>query len=252
MRILISNDDGIHAPGLQALIKIARQLSSDIWIVAPETEQSGASHSLTLTEPLRLRKISRRKFAVRGTPTDCVMLAMNQVVTGKRPDLLLSGVNRGANLGEDVTYSGTIAAAMEGTLLQIPSIALSQVYRSPGHPHWGTAEHVAPDLIRRLLAAGWPDDVLININFPDCVHTAVTGIEITNQGRRDFKNAVIDDRVDARGVPYYWIGFRRETGTPDPNSDLAAVDRHAVSVTPLHLDLAHKPSMTHLRKALAE
>lgn len=252
MRILISNDDGIHAPGLQALIKIARQLSSDIWIVAPETEQSGASHSLTLTEPLRLRKISRRKFAVRGTPTDCVMLAMNQVITGKRPDLLLSGVNRGANLGEDVTYSGTIAAAMEGTLLQIPSIALSQVYRSPGHPHWATAEHFAPDLIRRLLKAGWPPDVLININFPDCAHAAVTGIEVTNQGRRDFKNAVIDDRVDARGVPYYWIGFRREIGTPDPKSDLAAVDRLAVSVTPLHLDLAHRPSMSHLSKALAE
>ena len=252
MRILISNDDGINAPGLQALIKIAKQLSSDVWIVAPENEQSGASHSLTLTEPLRLRKISRRKFAVRGTPTDCVMLALNQVITGKRPDLLLSGVNRGANLGEDVTYSGTIAAAMEGTLLQIPSIALSQVYRSAGHPHWATAEHFAPDLIRRLLQAGWPKDVLININFPDCVHTAVTGIEVTHQGRRDFKNAVIEDRIDARGVPYYWIGFRRENGTPDPKSDLAAIDRHAVSVTPLHLDLAHKPSISHLDKALAE
>lgn len=250
MRILLSNDDGIHAPGLKSLIKIARELSDDIWIVAPEYEQSGASHSLTLTEPLRVRKISRRKFAVRGTPTDCVMLAMNQIVTGRKPDLLLSGVNRGANLGEDVTYSGTIAAAMEGTLLQIPSIALSQVFRSGGHPHWSTAEHHAPGLIKRLIKAGWGKDVLINVNFPDVPHDDVTGIEVVRQGRRDFTNAVIEDRIDARGVPYFWIGFRGRNGTPDPKSDLGAVERGAVAVTPLHMDLAHKSSMTRLRKAL--
>ncbi len=128
MRILVANDDGINAPGLKVLIKIARALSKDVWVVAPEFEQSGASHSLTLTEPLRIRKLTSRKFAVRGTPTDCVMLALCHIVPGKRPDLLLSGVNRGGNLGEDVTYSGTIAAAMEGTLLGVPSIALSQVH----------------------------------------------------------------------------------------------------------------------------
>ena len=156
LRILLTNDDGVHAPGLRVLEKIARQLSNDIWIVAPEVEQSGASHSLTLHEPLRLREVSRQKFAVSGTPTDCIVMAVNQVITDRKPTLLLSGVNRGANLGEDVTYSGTIAAAMEGTLLGIPSIAFSQVYRGVHPIRWATAEHHAPSLIRRLLKAGWP------------------------------------------------------------------------------------------------
>ncbi|WP_284448308.1 5'/3'-nucleotidase SurE, partial [Pseudoxanthomonas mexicana] len=149
MRILVSNDDGIHAPGLKILEKIAHSLSKDVWVVAPEYEQSGASHSLTLTLPLRLRKINARKYAVRGTPTDCVMMAMHEIFKDKRPDLLLSGINRGANLGEDVTYSGTVAVAMEGSLLGVPSIALSQCFQH-GHPvKWGTAEHHAPRVIKK-------------------------------------------------------------------------------------------------------
>ncbi len=251
-RILLSNDDGIHAPGLKVLQRIAGKLSDDVWVVAPETEQSGASHSLTLTEPLRLRRISRRKFAVRGTPTDCVMLAISEVVTGRRPDLLLSGVNRGANLGEDVTYSGTVAAAMEGALLLIPSIALSQVFRSGGNPHWETAEHHAPALITKLLDAGWTKDTLINVNFPDVVYNAVSGIKVAAQGRRDISSSVIEKRIDARGVPYYWIGFRRDEGATDPKTDLGVVERNGIAVTPLHLDLAHRRSMNDLRKVLED
>ena len=251
-RILLSNDDGINAPGLKVLQRIAGKLSDDVWVVAPETEQSGASHSLTLTEPLRLRRISRRKFAVRGTPTDCVMLAISEVVGGRRPDLLLSGVNRGANLGEDVTYSGTIAAAMEGTLLQIPSIALSQVFRSGGNPHWATAEHHAPALIAKLLDAGWAKDTLISVNFPDVVPGAVCGIKVASQGRRDISDSVIEKRIDTRGVPYFWIGFRRDESATDPKTDLGVVERHGIAVTPLHLDLAHRRSMSNLRKVLED
>jgi 5'-nucleotidase len=251
MRILVSNDDGIHAPGLKVLEKVAKTLSKDIWIVAPEYEQSGASHSLTLTQPLRIRKVGPRKYAVRGTPTDCVMMAMHEIMKDKRPDLLLSGVNRGGNLGEDVTYSGTVAVAMEGTLLGVPSIALSQCFQF-GHPvKWATAEHHAPKVIRRLLKAGWPKGVLINVNFPDVIAESVSGIEVVKQGQRDLTDLVLDHRIDARGVPYYWIGFRRQKSKSKRQSDLGAIDNGAIAVTPLQLDLTQGATLKALRSALA-
>jgi 5'-nucleotidase len=250
LRILVTNDDGINAPGLKALEKIAAKLADDVWVVAPESEQSGASHSLTLTEPLRVREISERRFSVRGTPTDCVMMAMHHIIEDPRPSLVLSGVNRGANMGEDVTYSGTIAAAMEGTILGVPSVALSQVL-SPGQPvKWATAEHHAPDLIRRLLAAGWPEGVLINVNFPDVRHDAVSGVRVAVQGRRDISGLFVDARVDARGVPYFWLGFRREVGEPDPESDLGVVAAGGIAVTALQLDLTDLEAHRALRDSL--
>src|SRR6201986_2367167 len=165
MRILVTNDDGIHAPGLAACEEIARALSDDVWIVAPETDQSGVSHSLSLNDPLRLREVDERHFAVKGTPTDCVIMGARHVLDGKDIDLVLSGVNRGRNVGEDVIYSGTVAGAMEGTVLGIPSIALSQAYksRSGQPPHWDTSLRFAPDIIRRVLDQGLPSDVLINV-----------------------------------------------------------------------------------------
>ena len=251
LRILVSNDDGINAPGLKVAEKIARAISQDVWVVAPETEQSGASHSLTLHEPLRVRKVSSRRYAVRGTPTDCVIIALNHILKDARaPDLLISGVNRGTNIGEDVTYSGTVAAAMEGTLVGIPSVALSQGYTSPHPVKWGTAEHHGPKLLRRLLKAGWPEGVFINVNFPDVVSTAVKDLTTTVQGQRDAANIFIDERVDARNVPYYWIGFRRHSGEVHPRSDLAVVARGGISVTPLQIDLTHRRTRQALEKAL--
>ena len=214
MRILVANDDGINARGLKVLTRIAKTIGKDVWVVAPETEQSGASHSLTLHEPLRIRRLSSRRFAVHGTPTDCVMLAIHQIIKGRAPDLVLSGVNRGANIGDDVTYSGTITAAMEGTILGVPSIAMSQSLRGDHPVKWSTTEHHAPDIVRRLLRAGWPDQVLININFPDLVEAAVKGIKVTTQGRRDVSDLKIEDRIDTRGIPYYWLGFRYRAGAP--------------------------------------
>lgn len=252
MRILVTNDDGIHAPGLKILEKIARSLARDIWIVAPESEQSGASHSLTLTEPLRVRKIAAKKYAVRGTPTDCVMMAVNSIMVNNRPDIILSGVNRGANLGEDVTYSGTVAAAMEGTLLGVPSIALSQAMQFNKPVKWSTAEEHAPRLIKKLLKAGWPPGVLININFPDVPYEEVSGIVVATQGQRELSDLLLDQRRDTRGVPYYWIGFRREVGTPPPTTDLGVVAMGGISVTPLQLDLTHKTTLTQLKKSLSE
>jgi 5'-nucleotidase len=249
-RILVTNDDGIHAPGLKVMEKIAKALAKDVWVVAPEYEQSGASHSLTLSDPLRVRQVSRRRYAVRGTPTDCVMMGVHELLVDRRPDLILSGVNRGGNLGEDVTYSGTIAAAMEGTLVKIPSIALSQSLTTGHPPKWSTAEHHGADVVRRLVAAGWHEDVLINVNFPDVVHGSVKGLAVCRQGRRDFKDLAIDARVDARGQPYYWLGFRRHEEEHGHDTDLAAVDNGWIAVTPLQLDLTDTESLKSLEAGL--
>ncbi|MGK2739709.1 5'/3'-nucleotidase SurE [Tepidicaulis sp. LMO-SS28] len=249
-RILLSNDDGIHAPGLKTLEKIARQLSDDIWIVAPETEQSGASHSLTLADPLRIRKVNARKFAVSGTPSDSIMMAVRHILKDKTPDLVLSGVNRGQNVADDVTYSGTIAAAMEGTILGIPSIALSQAFGFGGQQNvkWATAEHYAPELIERLVAEGWPKEVLININFPDVLQDQVQGVEVTSQGRRDQSLVRIDERVDARHRPYYWIGFEAIRSNPARGTDLHAIYNGRISITPLHMTLTHERSVKTISK----
>lgn len=252
LRILCSNDDGIHAPGLKTLEKIARTLSSDVWVVAPETEQSGASHSLTLAHPLRLRQINRRKFAVQGTPTDCVLMGVREILADQPPDLVLSGVNRGQNIAEDVTYSGTIAAAMEGTVLGVPSIALSQAFGFEGREKvkWKTAETWAPALIAQLVEIGWPKDVLINVNFPDVPADQVREVQVTVQGKRDQANARIERRLDARQVPYYWIGFERVLSDPADGTDLHAIYSGRISVTPLHLDLTHKPTVRALSRSI--
>jgi 5'-nucleotidase len=252
MRILITNDDGIEAPGLGVLQKIAGQLSSDIWVVAPETDQSGAAHSLTLHEPLRLRKVSERVFAVRGTPTDCVIMAVLHVLQGGEPALVLSGVNRGANLADDVTYSGTIAGAVEGTMLGIPSIAVSLAvnWEDPKRAHWETPAQLGADLIRKLLEAGWPRDVLININFPDRKPGEVEGIWITEQGRRDQHYLRIEDRLDTRGNPYYWLGFKPRSFEAAAGTDIWAIRSGAISVTPLYLNLTHSETRQKLSKLL--
>jgi 5'-nucleotidase len=250
LRILVTNDDGIHAPGLESAEKIARALTDDVWVVAPETEQSGASHSLTLTLPLRLREVSPRRFAVTGTPTDCVMMAVAEVMKDKPPTLILSGVNRGSNIADDVTYSGTIAGAMEGTALGIPAIAMSQSYGfEEGYKvRWQCAEAHGPDVVRKLVKTGWPADVLINLNFPDCEPDDVAGTEITSQGKRDMQTASLVRRVDARGNPYFWIGFKRVRSNPPPGTDLRAIYDKRISITPLHLNLTEFKVMETLRQ----
>lgn len=252
MRILLTNDDGIHAPGIVALERIAAQLSDDVWVVAPETEQSGASHSLTLHHPLRVRQVGVRRFAVLGTPTDCVAMGVLEVLKDKPPGLVLSGVNRGANTADDVTYSGTVAGAMEGTVLGIPSVALSQSYtRGPdGKTPWETAERHGPELIRRLVERGWPSGVLLNVNFPDVAPDEVSGVEVTVMGRRDKSLLYVEARVDTRQLPYYWLGFRHRPGKPGEGTDMKAVERGAISVTPLHLDLTHREALSDIETAL--
>ncbi|WP_338700870.1 5'/3'-nucleotidase SurE [Bradyrhizobium sp. 26S5] len=240
MRILCTNDDGIHAPGLQVVEQIARSLSDDVWIVAPELDQSGVSHSLSLNDPLRLREVSPRHFAVRGTPTDCVIMGARHILGDKLPDLVLSGVNKGRNVAEDVVYSGTIAGALEGTILGFPSFALSQEFsiETRNAPLWETALKFGPDIIRNVIAAGVPRNTVVNVNFPSCMPDDVKGIRITRQGKRNQGFLKIDRRHDGRGNPYFWIGFERAAmmDTPAEGTDLAALAARYVSVTPLRLD----------------
>jgi 5'-nucleotidase len=249
MRILVTNDDGIHGPGLQVLENIARTLSDDVWVVAPDVERSGAGHSLSLSHPLRVRHIEGRHYEVSGTPTDCVIMACRKIMPGF-PDLLLSGVNRGQNVADDVTYSGTIAAAMEGTSLGIPSIALSQC---TGIFDNGVSFAVAgahgADVVKKLAGLDFGAGNLINVNFPDCRVGDVQGIEVTVQGKRDQNYLVVDSRVDARGFDYHWLGFTRERGTPPAGTDLAAVLARRISVTPLHMNLTQQGLLKQLRAA---
>ena len=245
-RVLVSNDDGINAPGLKLLESVLAKLAGEVWVVAPETEQSASSHSLTLRRPLRIRQLSERRFAVDGTPTDSVLMAINELMTATPPDLVISGINRGGNLGEGVTYSGTVAAAMEGTLLGVPSIAFSQIYDGNHPVKWATAEKWAGRVLNKLMAEPWPAGVLINVNFPDVVPSRVTGIEITRQGSRKIGSDMARG-TDPRGEPYYWIGAQRREEYYRRGTDLEAVRRGAVSVTPLTMDLTHGPTLKKMK-----
>jgi 5'-nucleotidase len=254
MRILVTNDDGIHAPGLKVAERIARQLSDDIWVVAPETDQSGVSHSLSLNDPLRLREISDRHFAVKGTPTDCVIMGTRHLMRDLRPDLVLSGVNRGQNVAEDVTYSGTIAGAMEGAILGVPAIALSQAYGSGERNavKWACAEQHAPRVIRRLLEEGIPPAIVVNVNFPNCAPEEVTGIAVAAQGQRRQEMLALDARIDGRGNPYFWIAFANGRDTPANGTDLWALEARRIAVTPLRLDLTDEPTLTRYAQAFSD
>lgn len=237
MRILLTNDDGIHAEGLAVLERVARQFSEDIWVVAPETDQSGLAHSLTLSEPLRLREISDRHFALRGTPTDCVIMGVRDLMDNP-PDLILSGVNAGVNIADGITYSGTVAGAIEGTLLGIRSIALSQAYRwvDGRIVPWETSEAAAPELLAKLIDIDLPAGTFLNVNFPYCAPDDIDGTVVTAQGKL-VHGIDLDRREDARGFPYYWLRFSHKTTEHVPGTDLAAIMENRISVTPLKLDL---------------
>lgn len=251
LRILISNDDGVRAPGIKVLERVARTLSDDVWTVAPENEQSGAGHSLTLRSPLWLRRVATRRYAVDGTPTDSVLVGVHKVLTDKAPDLVLSGVNRGANLGEFVTYSGTVAAALEATLLGLPAIALSlQIDPEKNEAHWSTVERHAPDVIRRLLRAGWPKRTLMNVNFPNVLPDEVTGTEITRQADRTMGDSLVEQR-HPRGGRYYWVGALPLNAAGKKGTDRAAVSAGRISVTPISINMTNTRAMKPLARAFA-
>ncbi len=242
MRILLTNDDGYHAPGLAVLESIARQFSEDIWVCAPSEEQSGAGHALTLNRPVRLVKFADRRFAVTGTPTDSVVMALRQVLEDTPPDLILSGVNRGANLADDITYSGTVSAAIEGALAGVRSVALSQVHTAQslasGVPFEAAREWGAK-VLEPLLDAPLAARTLINVNFPPVAASQVNGIRVTRQGFHDYARGTVVEGKDPRGYKYYWFGLDPIEHTLDHGTDLEAIEEGFVSVTPLQLDLTH-------------
>ncbi|WP_097459584.1 5'/3'-nucleotidase SurE [Mangrovitalea sediminis] len=236
-RILITNDDGIRGEGLTILEDVARTLSDDVWVVAPESDQSGTSHSVSLHQPLRLYSSDDRHHAVSGTPSDCVLMAVEHLMRDRRPDLILSGINRGANLSDAVGYSGTVGAAMTGLLLGIPSIALSQAFRDGDAIQWSTSSQLAPPLLYELSRRGWPDDVCLNINFPDIPSHDVAGVRFCRPARGGISGVEVDARRDSRDQPYYWLGFRHAASDVKvPGSDVDTLRQGFVAISPLHFE----------------
>ncbi len=239
MHIMVTNDDGIHAPGIIALAEALCQLGR-VTVVAPDRERSAAGHSLTLHSPLRVFELREGWYAVDGTPTDCVNMGIHSLLPEK-PDLVVSGINHGANLGDDITYSGTVAAAMEANLMGIPAIAVS-LTTFERHGHFDAAARIAARIALQVADNGLPADTFLNVNVPDCSLDAMGPLVITRQGTRSFIGKIVD-KTDPRGRKYYWIGSEEPDFNDDPGTDFHAINRRQVSVTPLHLDLTNYEAM---------
>ena len=233
--ILITNDDGVRAPGLKALAEHVSALG-EVYIVAPETEQSGVGHALTLLHPLRIREVAPRVTAVEGTPTDCVMLAYYRILPAK-PDIVFSGLNRGHNLGDDVTYSGTVSAALEAALIGIPAIAVSTGYEGK-KIYFDVAAKFAVKIGRKALKEGLPKDTLLNVNVPNLPASKIKGVEVTRQGRCDYGDVIVEKK-DPRGRPYFWIGSNNARWLDTDGTDIKAIKNDKISITPIHFDLTN-------------
>ncbi len=242
MRILLSNDDGIYSDGLKALHEALRG-EHDVVVVAPDRERSAASHSLTLHRPLRIKEISEGWFSIDGTPTDCIHIALNGLLPEPRPEMVVAGINMGGNLGDDVTYSGTVAAAIEGTLQGLPSIAVSLVSRGPFE--FGPAAEFAARLVKQVADRGLPEDTLLNVNVPDLPAGGMRGIQITRQGKSIYGEAIVE-KVDPRGQTYFWVGSGNTEWIRRGDTDLDAVHEGKISVTPLHLNMTNETAYQEL------
>ncbi len=247
--ILVTNDDGISSPGIKILAGMLES-AGDVYVVAPESEQSAVAHSLTLHRPLKFDKTGKRAYSINGTPTDCVIIGVNKLLPQK-PDIIVSGINNGGNLGDDVTYSGTVAAAMEGTLLGIPSIAISLAKEMNNGINraisagFKEAAVFAVKLAGMVLKNGLPKDTLLNVNVPDI--KKIRGVKFTAQGKRIYDNA-IQELLDPRGRRFYWIGGGAPQGRGGENTDIEAVQNGYISITPIHLDLTNHKALKHIKE----
>lgn len=242
MRIVVTNDDGIHSPGLTALAKALSKVG-EVWVVAPDRERTAAAHAVTLHKPLRVQQLETRIYAVSGTPVDCVNLAVLKILPAP-PDLLVSGINRGVNLGDDVLYSGTVSAAMEGTILGIPSMAVSQ--EGQEHFYFDAGAQYAVRIARLIMKEGLPDETLVNLNIPDRPFKSITGVRVTCLSRRRFHNPIIE-KIDPRGRTYYWIAGTRVSWSRSKDADHEALEQGAVSLTPIHLDTTNHAVLDRFR-----
>lgn len=245
MKVLITNDDGYTAAGIRALTDAFRRCAEEVVVVAPDRERSAAGHALTLHHPLRATEVSPGIFAVDGTPTDCVNLGIHNLI-GFKPDLVVSGINHGANMGDDITYSGTVSAAMEAMLMGIPGIAVSLACKGPGE-HFDAAAEFAAALAAKVALEGLPPDTFLNVNVPDLPAEDIRRPLITRQGKRRFEGAIID-KIDPRGRKYYWIGSGEMEFLDIEGTDYHAVSRGNISITPLHLDLTNYESIKILQQ----
>lgn len=246
-RVLLTNDDGIHAPGLLALEKIAADIAGEVWVVAPAHDQSGVSHAISLHDPLRVKQLGERRFEVQGTPGDCVVLAVRHLMD-RPPTLILSGVNRGANIGMETVFSGTVGAAMSGMLLGIASIAMSQAFTHGEPIEWETATALGPEILSQACATPWPRDCCLNINFPDCESAESKGILLTSQGKGRLDNVEVHARLDPRNQEYFWLSLARTDSQDDPGSETFGLCNRYVTVTPLSFERTHWATL----KTLAE
>ena len=250
-RVLLTNDDGVDAPGLAVLEEVAASLAREVWVVAPERDQSGTSHSISLHDPLRATQQGERRFAVLGTPGDCVVLAVRHLMEGVLPDLVLSGVNRGGNVGVETVFSGTVGAAMTALLLGLPAIALSQLFSYREPVHWETARSLAPGVIRQLMAGGWnPQRACLNVNFPHTTPDLAGPLTPTRQGVGLIQTVDVHERTDPRGINYQWLQFRRGPRENAPDTEVAAVMSGRISVTPLRFERTDEESFATLSDAL--
>jgi 5'-nucleotidase len=249
-RILLTNDDGIDAPGLEVLEQIASSLARDVWVVAPEHDQSGVSHALSLHHPIRISKRGPQRWAVTGTPGDCVVMALSHLMQGMPPQLLLSGVNRGANLGIETVFSGTVGGAMTGMMLGVPSIALSQAWTDRARVRWDTAATLGPQTVRRLLEIGWGIATCLSVNFPDLPAAEAGPLTLARQGAGTVQGMDVEARTDLRGLTYYWVGFRRGERDQGPESDIEALNSGRVVVTPLRYDRTDEDAYALLARSL--
>ena len=248
-RLLLTNDDGIDAPGLEVLEAVAATLAREVWVVAPEHDQSGTSHSISLHAPLRVSRKGERRFAVLGTPGDCVVMGARHLMQGAMPDMILSGVNRGANLGIETVFSGTVGAAMTGMLLGIPSIALSQAYRGRDAVPWATARTLAPAVIRQLAGMAWSADACLNVNFPACTVDSAGPLTLTRQGHGLLDGIDVLSRPDPRGLDYHWLCLGRAPRPDLEDSEASAIAAGKISVTPLRFERTHDETLATMRSS---
>lgn len=243
MKILVANDDGIDSLGIRELGKALKELG-DVWIVAPERPQNAVGRALTLHKPLRINQVGRQMFSVNGTPGDCITLGVEQVLKGQPPDLVVSGINKGLNIGDDVTNSGTVAAAMEASIRGIPSMAVS--LDGTVRYRFRMAASVAVSIARMVVSLGLPEDTLLNVNIPDVELKSIAGVQFTTLSRRRYRNPVVE-KVDPRGGKYYWIAGEQVSWNRSKHSDMEAVSKLYVSLTPLHFDMTQYTALPKLR-----
>jgi 5'-nucleotidase len=246
-RVLLTNDDGIDALGLRTLTELAEELAEEVWIVAPDHDQSGTSHSLSLHSPLRVSQKDERRYSVSGTPGDCVVMAVRHLMMSGRPDLILSGINRGANLGVETVFSGTVGAAMTGMLLGIPSMALSQAVSDRNAVRWDTARALAPKVIMHFAKGAWSQGSILNINFPDVPVGEVGPIELTTQGIGLMDDVEVISAIDPRSLEYHWLRLRRSAREDAAGSEAFAIGRRRISVTPLQFERTNQSILASLQ-----